>query len=173
MNFLRVVFTRFENLTLLVLLGFSILFIIPVAFIDIGYAYLTAISIAFNYAGIALLAKNGGFIRSGWLRYLSISISLLLIAILFKILHLPGADVLFIITFAAIFAIYSAWFITKQEKGLMDIIKVIWLLFFLSGALFKLMHWPYADILVAIDLILFIVLLAFLIIPNFKKLISS
>ncbi|HYG15213.1 MAG TPA: hypothetical protein VEC12_05620 [Bacteroidia bacterium] len=173
MNLLRLAFTRFENSTLLMLLGASILLIIPAAFVDIGYAYLTVMSAAFNYAGISLLIKNGSFIRSNFMRYLSISISLLLIAILFKIVHLRGADILFIVAFTAVFTIYFVWFIKKHKKQLTDIIKAAWLLFFLSGALFKLMHWPYADILVAIDLILFIFLLASLIIPNFKKFINS
>lgn len=166
-------FIRFDNLSLLLMLGFSFLLIPVTLFFDTGLAFQRIVASVFYYSGIALLFKNGGFIRSNYLRFLSISIGVLIIAALLKILHIPISNTFLILGFSSMLVVYIVWFINRPERKIIDILKVLWLASFLGGMLFRILHYPYVELLMYIDLGLFILILVLFITSNFKKLIKS
>ena len=88
-----------------------------------------------------------------------ISLDIVLIGVLFKINHLPGAGILlttgFVILVLVFFpmALINAYRADRNRKTLSFYIVTYLTLFLLfTGMLFKIMHWPGAGLLVLIDL---------------------
>lgn len=142
-------------------------------FIPVDNKYYVLVSAAFFYAGVALLLKNGTFIYSKFVRYLSILFGVLIVAILFKILQLSGADILLIAFPVGTIILYGFWFLTKPKKQLLDILKLLWVPVFLAAILFKMLHWLYSDELNLISSVLFIIILAVFISKNYQRLNNS
>lgn len=164
---------RFSNLTFMLMLGMAIFIMLLGYFIPTTANYAVIADAAFLYAGVGLLVKNGTFIYSKNVRFLNILFGLLILSVLLKLFHLPGANVLLILFFADIAILYAIWFFNKQEKKILDVLKVVWLPFFLASVLFKMLHWPYNVELYLTHLVLFITIQAIFISQNYQKLIKS
>ena len=76
--------------------------------------------------------------------------------IVFKILHLPGASELLIVSFAAmagsfLSATVSGIFFNREKQGALRLVSILaGTLLLMAGFTFRLMHWPGANFLVAI-----------------------
>jgi hypothetical protein len=80
---------------------------------------------------ILMLLVNGTFISSRYSKVAFAFILLVIIGIIFKILHLPGADQLLLFSYPALWLVYFIHFLSKKPKTLLDVLKVLTLLFFL------------------------------------------
>jgi hypothetical protein len=110
-----------------------------------------------------LLLKNGTLIKAREYRLMSLSISVLIFATMFKIMHWPYSAILFGIGFFSMIAIYSSHFIKKSVKSWIDIGKLIFLISFVTSKYITLMHWPYGDILTVFSgLLLMVITIGFI-----------
>ncbi len=155
------------------MLGVSILVVLVGFIIPVDSRYPVIADAAFWFAGVSLLLKNGKFIYSKYARYVSFSIGLFIIAILFKILHLVGADILLVAFPVAVTLIYVLWFITKPVKQILDVLKLLWVPVFMASVIVKMLHYPYAIELYIAHMALFVAMLSIFISKNFKQLINS
>ena len=155
-----------KNSTLLILAG--ILFLFHFAG---SWAYgLTGSSIfrpmLVNYAYSAgqivlifLLVLNGSFINHTVHRNVVWGLAAVFgVGLLFKVLHWQGASEILIVSLAGFPLVYTAHFIQKDRKGLMDVLKYVWALAFFIGYLGKLLHWMHANLLLNVAMIILLVL---------------
>lgn len=63
-----------------------------------------------------------------------------------KLLHLPGAGVMITVSIVGMLIMLVSWF-AVAPKNLLDLSIFLFGVFFLTGLLFKLMHWPLENIL--------------------------
>ncbi len=163
-------FLRFKNQTLLRVLGvISVLYVLGY-FIPVDTKHGALVGAALLYAGVALLLKNGTFVYSKYVRFLSVLFALFIVAILFKILNLQGANILLIAIPVGVTLLYAVWFFNKPQKQLLDILKLLWVPVFLASVLFKMLHWLYSIEINLSQLVLFIIILAIFITQNYKRL---
>jgi len=74
---------------------------------------------------------------------LRISISVLIIGMLFKIQHWPYANVIIVSAFSSIAILYSFRFGAKKEKKLIDYVKLILVVFWCISGSLKTLHFPF------------------------------
>lgn len=94
-----------------------------------------------------------------------------------KMLHLPGASIMMLVGFLLIaFCFLPLYFIfsyreqAEKPKLIFPVVGYVSLLFILTGAVFKIMHWPGANIFITISI--FVILVVFLplyIVQIFKR----
>lgn len=77
---------------------------------------------------VVLLARAGTTIRTKHWLGIKISLGLILLGVVFKVLHLIGADVLYLIGSAGVALFYLAAFRTKPQYNALDYLKLVWLL---------------------------------------------
>lgn len=127
--------------------------------IDTFATILEILSALGRIAAIIILLKEGSFIRSRILiTILSLFIFIVLVGMLFKILHWEGADLLLMIGLTGIPFVYLVHFFRKKNKKITDYLKVVWLFAFSTGLMFTILHWPYANLFLQIQAILFLML---------------
>jgi lysylphosphatidylglycerol synthetase-like protein (DUF2156 family) len=93
-----------------------------------------------------------------------ITLICLMVGLLFKIQHWPGANILVILSaFGMMISLLMIW---KRESGDMPktIHYLLWftLLFFILGGIFRFMHWPFGNILAYVATFLCIITAMFL-----------
>jgi hypothetical protein len=110
----------------------------------------------FFLTGLYLLIRNGTFIQTREFRLIGIGIAVVILGGLFKVMHWVGADQLVGFGGGLIFILYLLHFIKKPGKQLIDIGKLAFLITFLAGRYFKLMHWPKGDELTFLSIMIFI-----------------
>tara|TARA_R110002051_G_scaffold153510_5_gene225957 strand:- start:37913 stop:38578 length:666 start_codon:yes stop_codon:yes gene_type:complete len=92
--------------------------------------------------------------------FLRLSIALALIAVLFKMMHWPFAEIILIIAAVGISLFYSIWFYLKTNKTWLDYAKLFLLISFLLHYLFRVLHLNYGYIfsyIFRVALVLFII----------------
>jgi hypothetical protein len=77
---------------------------------------------------------------------LRISVAVAAIGILLRILHLEGANLVVLAGFVAIIPLYTFRFYKKQNKLLLDYIKIIFVLSFCVNRIFLVLHLSYREI---------------------------
>lgn len=78
--------------------------------------------------------------------FLRLSISIILIGVLFKVLHLQYTNVLLGIGALGVIIFYSLQFHQKKQKSVLDYSKLFLLVAFLFHYIFCLLHWSYGYI---------------------------
>jgi integral membrane sensor domain MASE1 len=107
----------------------------------------------------------------------NISLAMLGIGTIFKIMHWAGASVLLVIGFFVLCAIFFPIAVhtnykksDKKQNLFLHIAILIGGIFFMSGVLFKIMHWPGAALLLLIGyLVLLCLYLPILLVVNIRK----
>ena len=74
-----------------------------------------------------LIAGESKFMRSKWMRIIRAFFGLLILGVLFKILHWPGADFVLLGAITGLIVIYTIWFIRKPKKLMLDWVKWLWI----------------------------------------------
>jgi GldL N-terminal domain len=82
------------------------------------------------------------------LKVLKLSISLLIIAILFKLMHWQYSKILFSISIFSIIIFYPIRFYLKKDKIILDYAKLLLVLFGVTNFYLKVMHFPNHNIIV-------------------------
>jgi hypothetical protein len=116
-------------IVLILLMALSQMFI-PATLIDGASHAIPLIAVAENLA-IVLMLINGTFRKSRYFKYVLGVAGLLIVGMIFKILHLQGADELMSLPFLLIPFLYLPHFISKPSKHHLDYLKLI-SVFFLS-----------------------------------------
>lgn len=75
--------------------------------------------------------------------FLRLSISTILIGVLFKVLHLQYTNVLFGIGTLGVMIFYSLQFHQKKQKSVLDYSKLFLLIAFSFHYIFRVLHWSY------------------------------
>lgn len=145
---------------LVALTGGSMLF--NPALAGIGYSLISkGVGFATLFS-VMLLLRNGTLLSSRYFKIIQGAIAILLAGALMKILHIASANMVIMIACAAVIIVYTAWFFSKKKKTLLDILKVLWVLVFLTGVDFRINHWLYADVLYyTADILLLLTLVSF------------
>ena len=93
---------------------------------------------------IVMMLINGTFLKSSLFKFASFAIGLAILGTLFKILHWTGADELLVCSSIALFIVYVVYFILKQNKRRIDVLKVLTLFSLLFTRLAFILHFiPY------------------------------
>jgi hypothetical protein len=131
------------------------------ALMSIGYSLIQkGVGFAVLFT-IALLLRNGTFMYSRYFKVMNLMIAVVICGALLRILHVSGANILFLAACAGIIIIYTAWFVVKKKQHLsLDILKLLWAITFFAASDFKLNHWLYAGTLSNIADILLLLALA-------------
>ena len=81
--------------------------------------------------GIIMMLVNGTFVSTRLFKIALFIVGLIVFGFLFKIMHMPGADVLLLYPFITLFCLYLVHFINKESKKRVDLLKVAMLISFL------------------------------------------
>ena len=129
-------------LFVLIVLLLAIAIVDQIAFISTSTYLVPAISMlgCAELLGIIMMLYNGTFRKSKFYRYALFAFGLVILSIVLKILHLIGADELLVISFPAIGICYVTYFFFKPEKKLLDYLKVLLVVLFLTGTDLAVLH---------------------------------
>lgn len=152
--------TKTLNVIILVLLcagfiGNILLYfeVIPQNFI---IAFIAAIG---QIAGLVVLILNGKTLKNKfYFRLISIFTIVILISMIFKIVKIPGNDILFLFGIIGIFLGYLFHFLTIKGKSTLDIFKLIWSFLFLTSLSLIILHIPFGQEIKLLEVVLFIVM---------------
>lgn len=121
-----------------------------------------------EYAGFYLLYKNGTFQHSRLSRFTGLSIAMIIIGTMFKLMHWPGAAVLFGLAIILIVVLYTIHFSSKHPKQFLDWGKLLILILVLSGRSFRFFHWKNAYELQYISSFIFLSFILYYIIISLR-----
>lgn len=125
----------------------------------------------FLIAGLVMLTINGTTYRTGYFPF--IVICLLLTQI--PILHLLDARISAPLSFfglVGLAVLYPVAFGKKQSKGIIDHLKLIWVLVCLVSAFFRILHLMGTDMLFMFQEVLFVGLVAEFLVRHFRTNVS-
>lgn len=152
--------TKTLNVIILVLLcagfiGNILLYfeVIPQNFI---IAFIAAIG---QIAGLVVLILNGKTLKNKfYFRLISIFTIVILLSMIFKIVKIPGNDIMFLFGIIGIFLGYLFHFFTIKGKTTLDIFKLIWSFLFLTSLSLIILHIPFGQEIKLLEVVLFIVM---------------
>jgi len=143
---------RTEALTTIILYAFVGLMIFGIAQFIIPEKELIYQLFNFFYsagilAGLALFFIETDLRQSSFLKFIVIGLVILLLGVLLPYIHLQLSLILILSGSLTIIVSYFLRFYMKCKKRFLDYIKVLWLISFVIGLCFELLHLPYSDIL--------------------------
>jgi hypothetical protein len=112
----------------------------------LGGRLLNAGSRIAEFLGLILLLRNGTTINTVYFTIFLFCMGFVLIGSLFKIMHWPGENLLFL-SLIAIAVIYTIRFMAKKQKRLLDVLKLLWVITAYVGSAFVMQHWIPRDVL--------------------------
>lgn len=137
-----------KNSIFLVLIGISLLFalvgfILKVLglteqsadiYIDAGLSFA-------NLIGLIMLLYNGTIFKTAYFLVIIFWFCIAVIGVVFKFMHWPAANLLVLVSVLGILLTYTVRFFKKQEKQRLDVLKLLWVITFLLGALGVILKW--------------------------------
>ena len=110
-------------------------------------------------AGLVVLILNGKTLKNKFnFRLISIFTLVILLSMIFKIVKIPGNDILFLFGVLGIFIGYLFHFLTIKGKTTLDIFKLIWTFLFLTSLSLIILHIPFGQEIKLLEVVLFIVM---------------
>lgn len=123
------------------------------------------------YTGLLIMLINGTFVNRRYSTIARIAIAAYMLGIVFKIMHLSGADQILITSFALLIVLYSIHFVAKHPKNVLDYLKMLTVISFASTPL-RMLHLVSGETRYTLDLlhtiIFWITFLVFLIVERKK-----
>lgn len=108
---------------------------------------------------IFLLAREGTSFKRKYFRPIFFMLlALVWTGALFKIMHWEWANIMLFGGLLGMAVTYCFAFATKPIKSALDILKLVWVILFCIAAIFKIGHYPYGEIVLAIEPLLFLIL---------------
>jgi len=83
-----------------------------------------------------------------------IAVGVLLVGLLFKIQHWPGAQICILASSVCLITIPILTALQKYRKNFLDIIVSNWILLFGTGTIFKMFHWPVGGLVTIVSLMI-------------------
>lgn len=121
----------------------------------------TITNFIFYLAAVALLAQNGTLIRSKLIYLMAISIACIGIGSLFKIMHWSQATEILVFGLCACLCVYLVHFFRKSNYSLLDYMKLIWVLLFVTFSIDMVLHLYFLREWVAVRDLAFLAMLAY------------
>ena len=90
--------------------------------------------------GIIMMLINGTFWGSRHFKIARVVIVVVLLGMTMKIMHYTGADEVLVISLSLLWALYFIHFLSKKSKSVLDYLKVIMLLLFISLGILSALH---------------------------------
>ncbi|RAW02912.1 GldL-related protein [Pseudochryseolinea flava] len=116
----------FVLIVLLAIFGLVDTFLLPTN--DDRPASFDALSLA-QFLAFVMMLKNSALRKSKFFRYMQLCFTALIIGVLFKILHLTGADQILVISLFSVGVVYTIYFFSKSEKNTLDYLKACMMFF--------------------------------------------
>jgi hypothetical protein len=149
-------------------LNYSILILLLIGFLGQLFIFFNILPSIFwisfgstigQIAGLIILILSGKTRRDTfYFTLISIFTGIILISMVFKIIHLPGADIVLIIGSFGILLSYLFHFLTFKGKKVLDFLKLMWAFIFILSFNFIILHIPFGHFLKQIEIILFIII---------------
>lgn len=76
-----------------------------------------------------------------------LSVAIIILGVLFRLQHWTLANTIFLTGAVGIIIFQLGWFVLKRPKQLIDYARTLALITYILSSVFRLMHWPYGDIL--------------------------
>ena len=76
--------------------------------------------------------------------------------VVFKIMHWPLGLPMLLSGLSIVTVLYSVRYVFKQNKTILDLLKLLWILSLLISVILKLEHWPYGEVAITVQSVLFI-----------------
>lgn len=121
----------------------------------------TITNFIFYLAAVALLVQNGTLIRSKLIYLMVISIACIGIGSLFKIMHWPQATEILVFGLCACLCVYVVHFFRKSNYSLLDCMKLIWVLLYVTFSIDLVLHLYFLREWVAIRDFAYLAMLAY------------
>lgn len=161
---------KLTDLFYLIIIGFSIL----VSFFGIYYTFtyhddliLKIGSSFFLLFGLMFILKHSKLIyESKYMRIIYLLLCIQIIGVIFKIQHYPGSKIFFMINSFGLIVLYLYRYIKKENKSVLDSIKLIWVLIFFTSIIPMNVTITFCNNLNVIGLIIFIYMFVHIIIEN-------
>jgi hypothetical protein len=80
---------------------------------------------------LIVMLVNGRFVTTRYFKVALALITMVALGVVMKIMHLPGADEMFLIPFPLLFVLYLVYVLNKPHKMYLDGLKLLTLAFFL------------------------------------------
>lgn len=90
--------------------------------------------------GLLLMLYNGTLRITRFYSYFLFGFLLIILGGVMKIMHLPGADEMIIVSFPAMMIVYMTHFIMKKQKILLDYFKVLFVIVFIAITPLTVLH---------------------------------
>jgi hypothetical protein len=116
-----------------------------------------------------LLIRGGALVGTWYFRLILLLAGLLLVGVLFKIQHLPGANNLLWVSFSGIALTYAVRFVRKAHKGQLDVLKLLLVLVSCGSALLLIMRLAPREVQYLPPCLLGLTVLDFLYLESRKK----
>lgn len=125
-------------------------------FLEVGEVF-------FVVVGVYLLVSNGEFVKTREYKISKVGISLFILGILFKILHLQRANEIIGLGFIVFITLYLVYMIRNRQLEWTNYFKFLFLLTVLTGKFLLLIHENYSDeLIIASEFILIILVFNFI-----------
>ena len=112
--------------------------------------------------GLILLLRHGSIIKARpFFQLILVFIGITIIGAMTKIMHWPFNSIILITGLLGIAIIYFVRFIKKQNKDILDILKLLWLTVLIFATIFTTQHFPFGHELKGIEGILFLIMIAY------------
>ena len=110
-------------------------------------------------AGLVVLILNGKTLKNKfYFRLISIFTLVILLSMIFKIVKIPGNDIMFLFGVLGIFIGFLFHFLTIKGKTTLEIFKLIWSFLFLTSLSLIILHIPFGQEIKLLEVVLFIVM---------------
>ncbi|MCD9019536.1 hypothetical protein [Parachryseolinea silvisoli] len=104
------------------------------------------------YAGLLMMLINGTFVTRRYYTIARAAIAAYMLGVVFKILHLTGADQILIISVLLLVILYTLHFVAKQRKKVLDYLKMLTVIF-LAAAPLRMLHLVSGEIRYTLDVL--------------------
>ncbi|MFY7665772.1 hypothetical protein [Flavobacterium sp.] len=88
-----------------------------------------------------MLLYNGTIFKTAYFLVIIFWFCIAVIGVVFKFMHWPAANLLVLVSVLGILLTYTVRFFKKQEKQRLDVLKLLWVITFLLGALGVILKW--------------------------------
>ena len=114
----------------------------------------------FEISGVVLLLSNGTLVKTKYFVVLCIGFIVLLVGVLFKIMHWPYSEFILLFSVLLICIVYLFSFLNKNQKGVIDFLKLAWVVIRFLGSFFIIYRFVSYHILIVPHLLLVIMIIA-------------
>lgn len=131
-----------QNSIYLVLIFFSLLYIILSTVSNKYYSVPFIANMIFSISSLLFLLKQSCFIKTPYFRFVNLFIALYIIGIIFNLMHLDYDVVFNLIVFIGLIVLFLIYKLKQPNKNWIDFLKIVLSCSFSFSLLSVSLHWP-------------------------------